>query len=43
MFTDGEPQRLPIGRWLEHEIEVEGAARVTKLTLASATAELKGV
>lgn len=42
-FTDIEPKRLPAGRWLEHEIKVTTRARVTKVVLASSTAELKAV
>ncbi|THJ32416.1 hypothetical protein E8K88_12005 [Lampropedia aestuarii] len=42
-LTDTLPQRLPPGRWLEHEIEVESAARLTKVVLASSTAELQSV
>lgn len=37
------PDRLPPGRWLEHEIEIESTARVTRITLASSTEELKSV
>lgn len=40
--TDIQPKRLPAGRWLEHEVEVESSARLTKLMLASTTGELKG-
>lgn len=35
------PKRLPPGRWLEHEIEVETASRVTKVLLAGNSQELK--
>jgi hypothetical protein len=38
-----DPVRLPAGRWLEHEIEIESASRVTKVLLASSTQELQGV
>lgn len=38
-----EPMRLPPGRYLEHEVEVESAARITKVTLAGSTAELQGL
>lgn len=38
-----EPVRLPAGRYLEHEIEVESAARWNRLTMASSTDELKQV
>lgn len=41
-LTDIQPQRLPPGRWLEHEVEIESAARLTKVMLASSTDELKG-
>lgn len=40
-FTDTNPQRLPPGRWLEHEIEVEGSARVTRVMIAGSTQELQ--
>ena len=36
-----EPRRLPPGRWLEHELEVETASRVTKVLMTTTTAELK--
>ena len=39
--TSTTPQRLPSGRYLEHEIEIESAARVTKVMLAGDTQELK--
>ena len=39
--TSIAPIRLPSGRWLEHEVEIESAARITKVMLASSTAELK--
>lgn len=41
--TSRAPVRLPPGRWLEHEIEVETKARWSKLTLASSGDELRGV
>jgi hypothetical protein len=37
------PVRLPPGRWLEHEIEVQSQGRWTAITLASSTAELQSV
>lgn len=40
-FTSIEPKRLPPGRWLEHEVEVSTASRVTKVLLAGSTHELK--
>lgn len=40
-FTDLQPQRLPPGRWLEHQVEVEGAARATSVVLCSTTEELR--
>lgn len=40
-LTDIHPKRLPPGRWLEHEVEIESAARLTKAMLASSTEELK--
>ena len=42
-FTDCLPQRLPFGRWRDHEIEIESRSRVTRVTLAGSTEELKGV
>ena len=42
-FNSLDPQRLPPGRWLEHEIEVESQARITSVILASTTDELKGI
>ena len=36
------PRRLPPGRWLEHEVVVESASRVTKVLLAGSGAELRG-
>jgi hypothetical protein len=41
--TSRAPIRLPAGRYLEHEIEIETTARWNKLTFASSTAELQGV
>lgn len=41
--TSTEPQRLPVGRWLEHEIEIESSARVTRVVLAGNTQELQQV
>lgn len=35
------PMRLPPGRWLEHEIEIESAARLTKVMFAGHTLELQ--
>lgn len=35
------PVRLPVGRWLEHEIEVESSSRLNKVTLASSGDELR--
>jgi hypothetical protein len=42
-ITDIEPRRLPPGRWLEHEVEVESSARLTKLVMSTSTAELKAM
>ena len=42
-FTDLQPQRLPPGRWVEHQVEIEGAARVTSVVLCSTTEELSSV
>lgn len=41
-FYNNEPQRLPAGRYLEHEVEVVSQQRVTRVALASTTAELMG-
>ena len=35
------PVRLPVGRWLEHEVEVESASWLNKVTLASSGDELR--
>lgn len=40
-FSSITPQRLPPGRWLEHELVMTSASRVTKLMLAGHTEELK--
>ena len=40
-LTSLAPVRLPPGRYLEHEVEIETTARVTKLTMAGHTSELK--
>lgn len=40
-FTNCLPQRLPFGRWRDHEIEIESRSRVTRVTLAGSTEELK--
>lgn len=40
-LTSTEPKRLPPGRWLEHEVEVVSASRVTKVLLVGSTQELK--
>lgn len=42
-FTDLTPQRLPSGRWLEHEIEIESTVRITKLVAAGTTQELQSI
>ncbi|QIL69514.1 hypothetical protein G7048_03460 [Diaphorobacter sp. HDW4B] len=42
-FTNLQPQRLPPGRWLEHQVEIESAARITSIVLTSTTEELKAV
>ena len=42
-FTNLQPQRLPPGRWLEHQVEVEGAARATTVVLCSTSDELKAI
>lgn len=39
--TDIDPSRLPAGRWLEHEVEIESAARLTKVLMTSSTQELQ--
>lgn len=42
-FTNLEPQRLPPGRWLEHQVEIESAARATSVVLCSTSDELKAI
>ncbi len=42
-LTNRSPVRLPPGRYLEHEIEVEATTRWNSITLASSTQELQGV
>ena len=39
--TNTTPLRLPSGRYLEHQIEVSSAARVTSVILAGSTTELQ--
>lgn len=41
--TSIEPVRLPAGRWLEHEVEVESQSRVTQVMLSSSTQEMQSV
>jgi hypothetical protein len=41
--TDIKPFRLPPGRPLEHQFEIESAARVTRVQFASSTRELQGI
>ena len=41
VLTSREPQRLPPGRWLEHQVEVVSQNRVTQVLLASTTEELR--
>ena len=41
--TSTAPVRLPPGRWLEHEVEIESATRITKVLLTSTTQELQSV
>ncbi len=43
IVTGIAPMRLPPGRWLEHEIEIESAARITSVTLAGHTLELQKI
>lgn len=42
-FSSIEPQRLPPGRYLEHEVEVISPSRVTSVLLAGSTDELKAI
>lgn len=37
------PQRLPPGRWLEFEVDVESQSRVTRVVIAGSTQELQAV
>jgi hypothetical protein len=41
VLTNMVPVRLPAGRYLEHEIEIESAARITKVVMAGTTQELQ--
>lgn len=41
--TDIEPVRLPAGRYLEHEVEVESEARITHVILAGSTREMQSI
>lgn len=41
IVTGIAPTRLPPGRWLEHEIEIESTAIITRVTLAGHTLELQ--
>ncbi len=41
--TNTNPQRLPTGRWLEYEVEVESTARITCVVVAGNTQELQSV
>lgn len=41
--TNTSPQRLPTGRWLEYEVEVESTARITRVVIAGNTQELQSV
>jgi hypothetical protein len=43
VLTNITPVRLPPGRYREHEIEIKSRARVTSVTLAGFTEELKNV
>lgn len=42
-ITDIQPQRLPAGRWLEHQLEIESAARITRVMVTGTTQELQSV
>ncbi|GAA4400301.1 hypothetical protein [Quisquiliibacterium transsilvanicum] len=41
--ADTSPQRLPAGRWLEHEVHIASKARVTRLVMAGNTEELQAL
>lgn len=41
--TNTAPQRMPPGRWLEFEVDIESQARLTKVVLAGSTQELQSV
>lgn len=43
VVTNATPVRLPAGRYLEHEIEIESQTRITSVTLAGSTQELQTV
>ena len=40
-FNSLQPQRMPAGRYLEHEVQVESTARVTAVVLAGSTEEMR--
>lgn len=42
-ITSTAPVRLPPGRWLEHEVEVESTSRVTRVVMAGDTTELQSI
>ncbi len=42
-LTSREPVRLPDGKYLEHQIEIESTERWNALTMASSTDELKSI
>lgn len=42
-LTNTNPVRLPFGRDLEHEVEIEAAVRITSVSMVSTTEELQGL
>lgn len=40
-ITGIDPVRLPAGRYLEHEVEIESRSRITKVLIAGSTLELR--
>ena len=43
VVTSTAPMRLPAGRYLEYEVQIESKARITKVLAASSTEELKAL
>lgn len=43
VVTSRQPVRLPSGRWLEHQVDIESKSAVTAVVLAGSTRELQAV